>query len=156
MPRRRPTDPAQMDLLAWQPEKVVRRFAAEMIRAASQAARLCRGLKVSLKECGMTRAQVAERMGAYLGEPVSEDVLNAYVGEAKAKHIINAVRLVAFIAATGDHRPLNALLDDLGLVVVEKRYLPWIEVGILREKRERIDRDIDFARRRATQGMLHD
>lgn len=146
----------QPSLLDWRPDKVVRRFATELVRAASMAAKLCRGLKVTLEECGLSRAQVAERMSAYLGETVTEPILNAYVSQARSTHIINAVRFVALIAATGDHRALNALLDELGLVVIDKKYLPWIEVGMLREQREKLDRDIDFARRRAAQGVSRD
>lgn len=154
--RRRAADPDQPSLWDWEPTRVVRRFAAELIRAAGLAAKLCRGLKLTLEESGLSRAEVAARMSAYLGETVSEPMLNAYVSEARDAHVINVVRFVAFLAVTQDHRALNALLDDLGLVAIEKRYLPWIEVGMLREQRERLDRDIDFARRRAALGVARD
>jgi hypothetical protein len=154
--RRRLPDPDQPSLLDWQPTKVVRRFAADLIRAASLGAKLCRGLKLTLKECGMSRAQVAERMSAYLGETIQESTLNSYVSEAMDERVINTVRFIAFLAVTGDHRALNALLDDLGLVVIERKYLPWIEVGMLREKEDRLKRDIDYARRRAALGVTRD
>jgi hypothetical protein len=154
--RRRIPDPDQPSLLDWQPAKVVRRFAADLIRAASLGAKLCRGLKQSLRECGMTRSQVAERMSAYLGETITEPMLNSYVSEAMDAHVVNTVRFVGFLAVTGDPRPLNALLEDLGLVVIERRYLPWIEVGMLREKEDKLKRDIDYARRRAALGLARD
>lgn len=94
-------------------------------------------------------------MSDFLGEDVSIDMLNAYTAESKP-HIVNAVRLVAFIAATRDHRALNALLDELGLVVIEKRYLPLIDLAIAREERDIADRKVASARRRAQQGRHHD
>lgn len=154
--RRAAPDPSQLSLLEWQPARVVQRFAAEMVRAASLAARLCRGLKLSLADSQMSRSDVAAQMSDYLGETVTEAMLNAYVSEARNAHVINAVRFVAFLSVTQDPRPLNALLEDLGWVVIDKKYLPWIEVGMLREQRERLDRDIDFARRRAAQGVSRD
>ncbi|WP_138891117.1 DNA transposition protein [Mycobacterium sp. KBS0706] len=143
-------------MLDWRPAEVVRRFAADLIRSASLAARLCRGLKLALADSEMSRADVASRMSDYLGETVTEAMLNAYVSEARGQHVINAVRLLSFLAVTQDPRPLNALLDEMGWVVIDKKYLPWIEVGMLREQRERLDRDIDFARRRAALGISRD
>ncbi|MGK9234810.1 DNA transposition protein [Inquilinus limosus] len=149
-------DPNQPSLLDWRPAEVVRRFASDLIRSASLAARLCRGLKLALADSEMSRSEVAARMSDYLGETVSEAMLNAYVSEARGQHVINAVRLVSFLAVTQDPRPLNALLDELGWVVIDKKWLPWIEVGMLREQREKLDRDIDFARRRAALGLSRD
>lgn len=149
-------DPCQLSLLEWQPAKVVRQFAADLVRAASLAARLCRTLKLSLADSQMSRAEVAAQMSDYLGETVTEPMLNAYVSEARNAHVINAVRFIALLAVTQDPRPLNALLDELGWAVIDKKYLPWIEVGMLREQRERLDRDIDFARRRAALGVSRD
>jgi hypothetical protein len=154
--RRTLLDVDQPSLLDWRPAEVVRRFAADLIRAASLAARLCRGLKLALADSDMSRAEVAAKMSEYLGETISEAALNSYVSEARDQHVINAVRLLSFLAVTQDPRPLNALLDDLGWVVIDKKYLPWIEVGMLREQREKLDRDIDFARRRAGLGLLRD
>jgi hypothetical protein len=155
--KRRPVpDPAQPNLLEWQPSRVVRRFAAELIRAASLASRLCRAQKLTLKECGQSRDKVAAGMSAYLGETITEAMLNSYVSESMDAHVVNTVRFIAFIAVTGDHRPLNALLDELNLVVIDKKYLPWIEVGMLREQQEKLNRDVDFARRRAVQGVTRD
>ncbi|MGO1078294.1 DNA transposition protein [Inquilinus sp. CA228] len=153
---RRVSDPGQPSLLEWQPAKVVKRFAAELIRAASLRAKLCRGLKLTLKECGMTRAEVAKGMSDYLGETITPGALNTYVSESMDDRIVNAVRFIAFVAVTGDPRPLNALLEELGLVVIERKYLPWIEVGMLREQQDKLGRDIDSARRRATSGVARD
>jgi hypothetical protein len=156
MSRRRIPDPDQPGLLEWQPAKVVRRFAAELIRAASLAARLCRAQKLTLKDCGMSRAKVAERMSDYLGETITEAMLNSYVSESMDAHVVNTVRFIALVAVTGDPRPLNALLEELGLVVIERKWLPWIDVGMLSEQQDKLKRDIDFARRRAVQGVARD
>ncbi|WP_395672022.1 DNA transposition protein [Inquilinus sp.] len=149
---RRIPDPDQPNLLEWQPAKVVKRFAAELIRAASMRAKLCRSLKLTLKECGMTRAEVAKGMSDYLGETITPGALNQYISESMDDRIVNAVRFISIVAVTGDHRPLNALLDDLGLVVIEKKYLHWIDVGMLDEQRKQLDRAYDSARQRAKAG----
>lgn len=148
MTRRRP-HPDQIDLLAWEPSEPVKAFAPETIRAASLAARYAKGLSAAMRQCGRSRAQLANRMSDYLGETISENVLNAYASEARGDHVINIVRFSGLMEATGDQqRLLQMLAEPFGLVVINKEYLDDIEAAELVEARDEITRRLDAVRRR--------
>jgi hypothetical protein len=51
-------------------------------------------------------------------------MLDKYASQG-AEHTISAARLAALVAVTGDPRPMNALLESIGLIVVPKRY-EWL------------------------------
>lgn len=149
---RRPRHPDQLDLLGWAPSEPVVAFDPRTVRAASLAASISKAVSQSLKSCGRPREQVAERMSAYLDEQVSKTMLDAYASEARGEHIINIVRFIALIEATGDRRLLNLIAELFGWAVIEQRYLPAIELAERMEKRAEMDREIDAARRQLKRG----
>lgn len=149
---RRPRHPDQLDLLGWEPSQPVTAYEPHTVRAASLAASISKAVSQSLKQCGRSREQVAERMSAYLSEQVSKPMLDAYASEARGEHIINVVRFVALIEATGDRRLLNLIAELFGWAVIEQRYLPAIELAERMEKRAEMDREIDAARRQLKRG----
>jgi hypothetical protein len=102
----------------------------------------------------MPRAEVATRMSEFLGEPVSEHMLNAYASQAREGHKISAARLMALLHVTGDIRLLQVLADPFGWSVIESRYLPLIELAVLREQEDEAQRRIKSARARARAGGL--
>lgn len=62
----------------------------------------------AIKDCGMTREEIAERMGRLLGQKsISKEVLNQYTSKYSETHHINLQRAIAFDAATGT----NVLLE---------------------------------------------
>lgn len=128
---------ATIDLLSWEPPVVEHRFEDPAItRCATLNGQLCRAMRATLDNCreaGLDRAAVAERMTEFLGETYSVDRLNADVAEAKETHVINGVRLMAFIHATRDPRILSLIAEPLGLAVVERRWLPAIDAAILEQ-----------------------
>ncbi|MEG9884150.1 MAG: hypothetical protein V6Z86_05955 [Hyphomicrobiales bacterium] len=138
MPRRR--DPLTLDLFAWTPPPVTRRFEAVQVRAAGLRGSLARAVATSLKECGRTREDVARDMTAYLGEDVPKTMLDAYASQAREDHTISALRLVALIHATRDIRLLNLIADLFGWAVVPQKYLPAIEEAVLADKIEELSR----------------
>ena len=142
MPRRR--DPYTADLLSWQPPEPVERFEPGDVRAATLDAQLCKAMKLALD--GRDRLAVAVEMSRFLGKPVSAHMLNAYVSHGRDDHVINVVRFIALIAATGDRRPLQLLAEQFGCVVVDAKYLDVIEEVELAEKREEIDRRLQIKR----------
>lgn len=144
MPRRR--DPYTADLLSWEPPQPVERFDPKDVRAATLDAQLCKAMKVALNECGSAREDIAYKMSVFLGRPVSQNMLNAYVSPGRDDHIINVVRFIALVAATGDRRPLQLLAEQFGCVVVDAKYLDVIEEVELAEKREEIDRRLQLKR----------
>lgn len=137
----------QLDLLRdWQPSNPVVSFPAHKVRAASLASTIAKGVSEALKSCGRQRPEVARLMGEYLDEQVSGAMLDAYASEAKSDHIINVVRFIALIHVTGDRRLLELIAEMFGWAVIERRYLPAIEMAERMEQRARIDREIDATR----------
>lgn len=155
-PRVRSAD--QLDLLLdYQPPKnPLQAFPSEKVRAASLAASIARAVSVSLKECGRSRDQVAQEMSAYLGEAISENMLNAYASEARAEHIINVVRFVALIHATRDRRLLELVAERFDWAVVDRRDVLAIETAELEERKAKanrwFDREISWRRRQIKTG----
>lgn len=120
-------DQRTLDLLNWQPPEVVRQFEPEQVRAASLRAAVAKAVGAALKDCAQTRECVAEAMSEYLGEPVGKNILDAYASEAREEHVINVVRFLALVHATGDDRLLQLLVEPFGLAVIDRKYLPAIE-----------------------------
>lgn len=137
----------QLDLLAhWQPSQTVAAFAPETVRGASLAVSLSKAVGQALKSSGRSREAAARLMSDYLDEPVSEAMLNAYASEARSEHIINVVRFIALLHVTRDRRLLELIAEMFGWAVVERRFLPAIEMAEAMEARARLDREIDARR----------
>lgn len=144
---------ATMDLLTWEAPVIEQRFSDPAItRAATLYGQLCRAMRATLDDCraaGQDRPAIADRMSEYLGEPYSADRLNADTAESKETHVINAVRLMAFVHATRDPRILSLIAEPLGFALVERRWLPAIDAAIL----EQHEADI-AARRKQAQAQV--
>lgn len=147
---RRPRHPDQLDLLGWEPSEPVVAFEPHTVRAASLGASISKAVSQSLK--GHDRDEIAARMTAYLDEQISGHMLNAYASEARSEHIINIVRFIALIEATGDRRLLEFIASQFGWTVIEQRYLPAIELAERLEKRAEMDREIEANRRQLKRG----
>lgn len=122
------------------------------IRASSIDATFSRAVAAALKaahEDGLSRADVARAMSEYLGESVTENMLNNYASQAKEDHKITPARLAALVHATGDRRPLSIIPELFGLAVIDSEYLYWVEVGQLEDERARLDQRLQDSRRRA-------
>jgi len=154
---RRANSAHQPDLLDWQPAEPVTRFDETLVRASSIAGRVCRGVSVALKEAaarGLSREHIAQAMSDYLDESVSKNMLDAYASQAREEHIINVVRFIALVHATGDRRLLEMIAQMFGWSVIEERYLPLIELAQVREKEDELKRHSEALRRRARAGGL--
>ncbi|MDI4666735.1 DNA transposition protein [Xanthobacter autotrophicus] len=138
----------QLDLLSdWQPSQPVRAFAPETVRGASLAVSISKGVSQALKGCGRSREDAARLMSEYLDEKVSVDMLNAYASEAKSEHVVNVVRFVALLHVTRDRRLLELIAAMFDWAVIERKYLPAIEMAEAMEARAELDREIDARRR---------
>jgi hypothetical protein len=146
MSRRRSRCNTTDDLLSWVAPQPVKAFAPERVRAASLSATLSRGVSEALK--GRSRDQVAQEMSDYLGETISTNMLDKYASEAAAEHVVNMVRFIALIHATKDRRLLQLIAEPFGWSVVEQRHLDAIELAAALEERERLNGEIDAARKR--------
>ena len=145
----------QPDLLDWTPPEPIRRFEETEIRAATISGKVCRGISLALKDSGLSREAVAERMTAFLGEDVSVNMLNAYTSPARPDHTINLVRFVALIHATQDRRLFEMLAESFGWTVIERRFLKLIELAALQERQDELRRRAEVTRRLAkSEGLL--
>jgi len=153
-------DTNTLDLLGWQPPAIVERFDEEKVRSSSLRARISRAVAETLRDCNYGRDEIAEMMSAWLGEDVTEHMINAYASQAREDHTISFQRLLALVHVTGDTRVLQMGAELFGHTVINDKYLEWVEVGMKADRRdearrqqEEIDRDYEAslrtARRRA-------
>lgn len=146
----RPRDLKTLDMFSeWQPPEVVQRFEDVRVRASTLRQKLALGVAETLKGSDLERPDIAEKMADWLGEDVSKNLLDRYASQAAEEHVIPLLRLIALIHVTGDVRILQMIAEMFGHSVVEDRFLPWIEVGQLAEKKDEFDRAFDAARRNA-------
>lgn len=133
-------DTRTLDLLSWQPPELEQRFPVEVTRAASFKSALSRAISAALRDCDLSREDVASRMSEYLGEDVSKAALDACASEARTDHVINTCRFLALIHATGDRRLLQLLADQFGLAVIEPKYLKIVRAQQARDEAERLQK----------------
>jgi hypothetical protein len=144
----RARDTQTMDLLAWEPPSPVASFPVNQVRAASLRASIAKAVAATLKECGRGREEVAAEISAYLGEPCSKGMLDAYSAESREEHVINVVRFLALVHATRDYRLLQLLAEPFGLALIDARYLPAIEDAVLDDKITELTQRKTLARKR--------
>ena len=145
-------DGTTLDLLSWEPPRLVRRFEEQEVRAASLRSRIAHAVSATMKESEQSREAIAEAMSAWLGEEVSAHMLNAYASEAREDHTIPYMRLLALVQVTGDTRLLQLGAELFGTSVVEDRWLPWVEVGQLADKKQDVESAFESALRAARRG----
>ena len=153
MPKRLPPPLPQLDLLDWQPPKPTRRFDDYEVQAVNLEARMARAIAAAL--LGLDRAEIGRQMGAYLGKPVSKAMVDAYASPGREDHVISITRFVALLQVTADRRLLEMIAEPLGWTVIERRYLPLIELAAVREREDELRRQGDALRRQAkSRGVL--
>ena len=130
----------QPDLLSWRAPDAAPEFNPHRVRAATLEAALARAVAETLRMSDLERSEIAYRMGQYLGETVSENMLNAYASEARVKHTISLNRFIALLQVTGDARLLNAIAEPAGFAAIDRRYLSLIELASLREHEDQVAR----------------
>ena len=144
----------QPDLLDWQPPAPVAAFVSGEVQAATFAGRLSRAVGVALRDGPGDRGVVAAEMSHWLGKHVSRHMLDGYASQGREEHVISAERLMALLHATGDRRLLQEFAEPMGWAVIERRYLPLIELAAVREREDELHRTADALRRQARSGGL--
>lgn len=145
--------PGQLSLLDWVPLDPVVRFDDRLIRANSYSGRLSRAISISLQECGLTREEVVGRMSATLERPVSVPMLNAYCSVMRDGHQISVPRFDALVHAVADRRLVEFLAEPHGWAVIERRYLPMIELAAVSEQKKDLAQRERMLRRQAVRGV---
>jgi hypothetical protein len=80
---------------------------SEIVRRAAAA---------DLKMCGISRAEVAVRLSARVGRPISVAMIDAYVADSKPHHF-PAELIPAWVEVTSSLRILEVLCEEAGLSV---------------------------------------
>lgn len=129
----------------YEPRPVVERYDPERMRASTVSMRIARAVSEALRSDGRKRDEIAREMSEYLGDTVTEAMLNQYASPSNDRHNIPAHRLIALLVVTGDARLINAALSDTGLIAVATKYEALIRREMAKEQRERLDREIAAA-----------
>lgn len=91
----------------------------------------------ALKECPLSREEVAASMGRILGDPsMSLHMLNRYTAESAEDHRISVIRFLAFVRATGANWLLDRIAEPLGCIVMEGEEALLAERGRVRQQIE--------------------
>lgn len=133
----------QLDLLNWKPPAAVAQFDRQRVRAATMAGLTKRAISEALRDsaaAGFDRGAIALGMSDWLGERISKPMLDAYASEARDTHAISLVRFAALLVVTQDARLLQVIAEAAGLAVIDRKYLPLIELASLREHEDDVKR----------------
>ncbi|MBN1830263.1 MAG: hypothetical protein JW884_14115 [Deltaproteobacteria bacterium] len=76
-------------------------------------------VSAALKECPLSRYQVAARMSELTGFDITKSMLDSWTAESKEQHRFPAIFLPAFCEATGRTTPLEMLGQSAKLFVME-------------------------------------
>lgn len=142
----------QPDLLSWEPPQPVQAFEPDRVRAVSLNGQIARAVAAALKECGMPREEVARRMGDFLGDKVSTNMLDAYASQARTEHPISLPRYLALTHATRDQRLLELFAQMFGWSVIDRKYLPMIELAAVRDKEDQLRKHANRLARQIRKG----
>jgi len=157
---RRKSDNQTPSLFDWEPPEIIRRFDEQRVRSVSIKSTIARAIAAALKDSDKPRKDIAASMSGFLGERVTKNMLDAYASESRDDHNISYVRLLALAVATSDERLLQIGADLIGHLVVDNKYVDWIELGMEAEKREQAhqyaaerDKNFDYHLRRVRRGQ---
>lgn len=127
------------DLLNWEPPQVAAGFAPGTIRGSRLASQISQAVAAALKASELSRAEIAARMSAELGYPISENMLANYASEGAEGHKITLERFIALVEVTGCNDLLGFVAERFGLVVLEKKYQSLVNLHLVAEQKRKIE-----------------
>jgi hypothetical protein len=107
----------------------------------------------ALRECGKSRAQVADEMSVLAGRKVSERMLNGYAAESREDCLFPSELERAFCTATGSDQLLRCNAERHGLWVIDKSDAELVELGRAFLQRTQAEEEIAALQKRL-QGRL--
>lgn len=116
------------------PEPVAAQLDPQIAKGGTLDVKIARVLSHAMAECGKPREQIAAEMSDYLGQRVTENMLDCYASPARRDHKITLERFIALIDVTGCYGLLAFVCSAAGFVAVPERYADIIEIW--REDRE--------------------
>lgn len=130
-------DSLTADLFAWEPPQVTVGYGADVAGRGgldNQISRLVsRALRDAKDDGAGSRAEIARRMSAYLGRPISEGILNKWSSEGSGEHRIPLDAFIALVEATGAGDLLGFVPKMFGYAVVPEKYADIIEIHLIEE-----------------------
>lgn len=126
------------------PEPVAAQLDPEIAKGGTLDVKIARVLSHAMAECGKSRPQIAAEMSDYLGQRVTENMLDTYASPARRDHKITLERFMALVDVTGCYGLLAFVCEPAGFVAVPQRYADIIEIW-------REDRAIEERTRRRDQ-----
>ena len=147
-------DPLTKDLFAWQPPQIGVGYGAEVAGRGALDNKIARLIGHALRDAreeGLARTEVARRMSAFLGRPVSEAMLNKWSSEGSEDHRIPLDAFIGLVHATGAMALLGFAPGEFGLTVIETEYADLIEERLLEDQIEEMQarKHLLVARRRS-------
>lgn len=137
MPKHR--DPNTLDMFTdWEPPQVAAQLPPEVVCGGTLGGQIARAVSRALKNCDLSRDEIAARMGEYLGASISPNMLDAYASEARETHTISFERLIALVHVTGELGLLGFAAEQFGMIVVSEKYSSLIELHFIEEQEERL------------------
>jgi hypothetical protein len=94
----------------------------------------------AMKNCPLSRAQIAEKMSRLVGMTVTERQLNNFSADSREEYRFPSELERAFCAVVGDDRLLTCRAEAAGLHVIDEHGWELLELGreFLRQKRAAI------------------
>lgn len=94
-------------------------------------------LKEAIKECPLSRVQIAIKMTELLGREITKNMIDSWTAESReGMNNIWAVDLPAFCHVTGSIEPERVLADVLGSFVIQGEEALLIELARIEEKEQ--------------------
>lgn len=95
-------------------------------------------IRLTLKDCRLSRDEIADEMSRLLGEKVSVNHIANWAAESKNGYRLPLEWAAAFCVVTNDSRVIKAALRESGINVLDDGEMVFFEIGkAVEEKRER-------------------
>jgi hypothetical protein len=105
-------------------------------------------LTEAMKNCGLSRIQIAEEMSRLTGKSVTERQLNNYTADSRGEYKFPSELERAFCSATGDSRLLTSKVELAGFHVITDSDRNLMELGRKYLTRRRADAEMADLERR--------
>ncbi len=91
----------------------------------------------AIRETGLSRKEVAQRMSAMLGVRITEGTINAWCAESKG-HRFPAAYIPALAVITEDSSLIEEMAEFCGVYVITRDQLLKLKLAEVREEKERL------------------
>lgn len=116
------------------PVEVAARIDPDVSKGGTLDVKIARVLAYAMQKSEMSRGAIADAMSEYLGQRVTENMLDCYASPARRDHKITLERFIALLEVTDCYDLLAFVCEFAGFVAVPERYADIIEIW--REDRE--------------------